>query len=121
MGDDETRVLIVDDEPMILKLIRRVLDAHPSIVIVGEAANGRDALEQWRTLRPDIIILDHLMPALTGVEVAAEVLAEDPDQRIILFTAVSSAATATDIGVSAYVLKNDVSSLPGVIAELTGV
>jgi CheY-like chemotaxis protein len=113
-------VVLVDDEPMILRLLHRVLDSHEHAVVVGEATNGAEALDLWQTLRPDVIVLDHMMPGVTGLEVAEEVLSQAPEQRIILFTAttdVDVADEARSLGITACVPKTDVWSIVGLLRD----
>ena len=62
------RVLIVDDEALARERVRRLLQAEPDIEIVGEAANGREAVEKVRELHPDIVCLDVQMPEMDGFE-----------------------------------------------------
>src|SRR5207248_8567941 len=81
-------ILIVDDEEDMQRLVRAViLEADKGLEIVGEATTGEEAVERWRELRPDIILLDQRMPGMTGIEAAEQILAEEPDQPIILFSA----------------------------------
>jgi len=81
------RVLIVDDEPDLRLLLRTMLSLDPRIEIAGEAGDGGRGLELYRELRPDVLVLDQRMPVLEGLEVAAQVLAEDPAQLIVLISA----------------------------------
>jgi CheY-like chemotaxis protein len=108
----KTTVLVADDEPMILRLLHRLLDSHEHAVIVGEASDGPETLALWRSLSPDVIVLDHMMPGMTGLEVAEQVLSENPDQRIIMFTATARGEIddeAHALGISTLVSKMDVS------------
>src|SRR4051812_8907973 len=112
------RVLIVDDEPHMRELVVHMLGATRHEV-VGEAADGDAALALWREHDPDLIILDHMLPAMSGLEVARIMLAEKPHQPIILFTAFPDRVLfgdAEQVGVAACVAKTDLESLPGVIA-----
>ncbi|MGA7462318.1 MAG: response regulator, partial [Candidatus Korobacteraceae bacterium] len=74
----KTRVLIVDDEPIARRGIRRYLAEHNGIEVVGEAANGISAVEQINQLRPDIVFLDVQMPDLDGFGVIENVEKENP-------------------------------------------
>ncbi len=81
----KTRVLIVDDEPIARRGIRRYLAEHQGIEVVGEAANGIRAVEQINELHPDIVFLDVLMPDLDGFGVIENVEPFDrPCSRIYL-------------------------------------
>ncbi|HMC36594.1 MAG TPA: response regulator transcription factor [Actinomycetota bacterium] len=81
-------VLVVDDEADIRFVVRRMIEGMESETpVVHEASTGDEAIEVWRVLQPDVIVLDQRMPGLSGLETAAKILAEQPAQRIILFTA----------------------------------
>jgi len=70
------RALIIDDEPIARRVLHDELDEFADVVVVGEAANGRDALSLIRSLQPDLILLDLEMPAIGGFEVIAHVKAK---------------------------------------------
>ena len=82
----KTRVLLVDDNPLVRSLVRQVFELHPDFEISGEAENGRDAVEKAENLKPDVIILDLSMPIMTGLDAAPLLRRLLPDTRIILFT-----------------------------------
>jgi len=111
-----TRALIVDDEEDMRFLVRAVIEAaNNGLRVSGEACDGEQALASWREHRPDIVVLDHRMPDMTGLEVAERILAEHPDQRIILFSAYLDAETtaaATALGVDTCLAKTDYGRLP---------
>jgi DNA-binding NarL/FixJ family response regulator len=83
------RVLIVDDQPLLRTGFRMILDAEPDIEVVGEAGDGREAIEAARRLRPDLVIMDIRMPVMDGVE-ATRLLAaagvEHPVRVLVLTT-----------------------------------
>ena len=118
-----TTVLVVDDEEDIRFLIRAVLEGDERLELVGEAADGEEALRTWRSLDgpPDVIVLDNRMPGLTGLEVAAEILRDRPDQIIVLFSAFVDdelRAGADAIGITTCLPKREVAELPDVIRQL---
>jgi DNA-binding NarL/FixJ family response regulator len=80
------RVLIVDDDADIRMLVRIRME-QDAVEVAGEASSGQDGIDQWRTIRPDVVILDHRMPDMTGAEVARTILGEQPDQAIVIFSA----------------------------------
>jgi YesN/AraC family two-component response regulator len=83
-----TTTLIVDDEEDMRVLLRMTIEAaNKGLSVAAEAANGHEALDMWREHRPDVVVLDQRMPDLSGMDVAARILAEAPHQRIILFSA----------------------------------
>ena len=109
-------VLVVDDEPDIRVLIEAVIEAaNEGLVVVGSANNGVEAIQRWREKRPDVILLDHQMPEMSGLDAARAILAEQPDQNIILFSAFLDEDTsrqATALGIRACVAKGDMSRIP---------
>jgi YesN/AraC family two-component response regulator len=109
--------LIVDDESDIRALIRMVVEAaNHGLEVSGEAANGDEALRMWRSDQPVVMILDNRMPDLTGLEVAKQILAERPEQPIILFSAYLDTETveqATQIGIRRCLDKMQIDRLPG--------
>ncbi len=119
-------VLIVDDEFDIRLLLRALLEmAHLDIEVVGEAEDGEDALAMYRALDPptvpDVVILDNRMPGRFGLDVAAEILADEPRQHVVLFSAFLTPglrAEAEQVGVRACVDKTDFEGLPALVAEL---
>src|SRR6266550_1870043 len=81
-------VLVVDDDADIRFVVRRMIEKmEGDAPVVHEASTGDEAIDMWRALRPDVIVLDQRMPGLSGLETAARILAEQPAQPIILFTA----------------------------------
>ena len=111
-----TRALIVDDEEDMRFLVRTVIEAYNhGLQVSGEAENGEQAIEQWRADRPEVVVLDMRMPGLTGLETAERILAESPDQRIVLFSAyldTETTAEATRLGVDLCLAKSDYTRLP---------
>src|SRR5687768_7332564 len=82
------RALIVDDEEDIRFLIRLTIElANEGLAVSDEAATGEDAIARWHEDKPEVIVLDNRMPGMTGLEVAARILDEDPEQSIILYSA----------------------------------
>ena len=123
-----TTILIVDDELDMRMLVRVIIDlANRGWSIVGEAADGVEAVQTWRELNgppvPDVIVLDNRMPELTGLEAAAQILSERPEQRIVLYSAFLDDRVrheAASIGVRECVTKDELSRLPEVIDTLLG-
>jgi DNA-binding NarL/FixJ family response regulator len=108
------RVVIADDDPDILVLLRSLLSLDHRIEVTGEATDGKEALERFTLLHPDVLVLDERMPGMYGLEVAARVLETHPDQAIILCTAYlddSLAANAALLGVRCVLGKKEVSRL----------
>ena len=117
MADTPTvvKVLIVDDERDMRSLLRMLIDeANHGLTVVGEAADGTEAMVEWRRERPTVIVLDNRMPGMSGLEIAEEILRQQPDQPIVLFTAYADRSTvesASDLGVMC-LSKTDLSLVP---------
>jgi CheY-like chemotaxis protein len=117
-------VLIVDDEPDIRFLVRRTVEgSEGALSVVGEASSGDEAIDRWRELQPDALVLDHRMPGLSGLDVAERILAEEPGQIIVLFTAHRDdrlVRRAAELGVRACLAKTDLGRLRATLLVLLG-
>jgi two-component system, NarL family, response regulator len=103
------RILTVDDHPVLREGIAAILTSEPDMVLVAEANNGREALEQFRTHRPDITLMDLQMPVMSGSEAIAAIRKDFPDARIIVLTTYSGdaqAGRAFKAGAYGYLLKS---------------
>ncbi|UCC77023.1 MAG: response regulator transcription factor [Anaerolineales bacterium] len=80
------RVLIADDHAIVREGLRWLLHTEPEMELVGEATDGVDAVSKARSLRPDVIVLDLVMPRMGGIEVISEIKKEMPDARILVLT-----------------------------------
>jgi two-component system chemotaxis response regulator CheY len=80
------KVLIVEDAPFIREMIRDILESHDH-EIVGEAANGLEAIEKYKALKPDIVLMDILMPGMDGLSAITKIIEQDPKARIIVVSA----------------------------------
>jgi DNA-binding NarL/FixJ family response regulator len=104
------RVLVVDDYEPWRRHIESALQACPRWQVVGEAADGLDAVQKAQALQPDLILLDVGLPGLNGIEAARRILALDPDRRILFLSENRSwdiVEAALGVGGPGYVLKSD--------------
>ena len=100
------RALIVDDEPPARARLRRLLEEIPDVSVVGEAANGREALEMCASLEPDVVLLDVRMPGMDGIEAARHLSALDDPPAVIFTTAYDEyAVEAFEAQAVGYLLK----------------
>lgn len=83
---DPIRVLVVDDHPVVRRGIKSLLAEEDDLQVVGEAANGKDAIQQVANLHPDVILMDLVMPEMTGVEAIQHITASYPESRILVMT-----------------------------------
>jgi DNA-binding NarL/FixJ family response regulator len=104
------RILLADDHPIFRFGLSSLLGSHEGWEVCGEAANGRDAVEKCRQLKPDLLILDVCLPILNGLDTARQILKVDPTQAILILTAVDSEQVIRDCleaGVRGWVFKSD--------------
>ncbi|MCX4959170.1 MULTISPECIES: response regulator [Streptomyces] len=80
------RVLIVDDQVMVREGFSVLLNAMDGIEVVGEAVDGREAIEQVAALRPDVVLMDIRMPRMNGLEATREIVAADTDAKVLVLT-----------------------------------
>jgi len=103
------RILSVDDHPMLREGIAAVLAGEPDMLLVAEASNGLEAVEQFRAHRPDVTLMDVQMPEVNGIDAILKIREEFPDARIIVlttYTGDAQAARAFKAGAAGYLLKN---------------
>ena len=109
------RILLADDHPIVRAGVRETLKQIPGVEVVGEANDGREAIELVKSLRPDVALLDISMPGLNGLEATERIVESFPEVRVIILSRHENEEyywCALKIGASGYVLKN------AVIAEL---
>lgn len=102
------RVLAVDDHPLFRNGVAALLASQPDMQLIAEGGNGREAIRQFRTHRPDVTLMDLQMPEMNGLEATIAIRAEFPDARIIVLTTYVGdvqVLRALQAGASAYMLK----------------
>jgi DNA-binding NarL/FixJ family response regulator len=105
----QIRVLAVDDHSLVRQGIAGLIGIQPDMTLVGEASNGRDAIQQFRALRPDITLMDLQMPEMSGIDALLAIRNESPDAKVIVLTTYSGDVQilrALKAGAQAYLLKN---------------
>lgn len=106
---EKTRVLIVDDHPMVAQGIRAVLESYDDIDVVGTLSNGREAIDRVSDLDPDVLLLDLNMPQVNGLAATEIILERRPDTRILILSMHDSPeyiSTALSHGAMGYLLKD---------------
>ena len=104
-----TRVMIVDDHPMVAEGIQSILETYDDITVVATLGNGQEAVDRVRALRPDVILLDLNMPVMGGLTATEILLERAPDSRIVILSMHDSTeyvSTALSHGARGYLLKD---------------
>lgn len=117
-------VLIVDDDRLVSSSLKTILEADPLIHVAGTGESGQQALVLYRKLRPDLLLMDIRMDAMTGLEAASILLPEDPQAKILFLTTFSDdeyIIEALRIGAKGYILKQNFESIvPALKAVYSG-
>ena len=108
-GTSQIRILAVDDHPIVRQGIAGLVGIQSDMVLVGEASNGRDAIQQFRTHHPDITLMDLQMPEMSGIDSLIAIRNEFPNAKVIVLTTYAGDTQilrALKAGAQAYLLKN---------------
>ena len=103
------RILAVDDHPIVREGIAALIAMQADMILVGEASDGREAIQQFRTHRPDVTVMDLQMPEMNGLDALIAIRNEFPDAKIIMLTTYKSdiqIVRALKAGAQGYLLKN---------------
>ncbi|HPJ20731.1 MAG TPA: response regulator transcription factor [Clostridia bacterium] len=109
MTEGKISVMLADDQTLIRDGLKAILKTDRDIVIVSEAANGREAMEKARTFKPDVVLMDIRMPEMDGVEATRQIKSELPGTRVIILTTFDDddyIFKAMGFGASGYLLKD---------------
>lgn len=114
LRDETIRVLLVDDHRVVRDGLYALLSSLEDVVVIGQASDGREAVEMARSLRPDLVLMDFAMPRLNGVEATRQIRAEMPDTQVIglsMYQEPDRAAAMKAAGARAYLSKSDPSDV----------
>jgi DNA-binding NarL/FixJ family response regulator len=104
------RILVVDDHAVVRRGVRSLLESHEGWEVCGEATTGRDAIEQNRHLRPDVVVMDLSLPELNGLDATRQIVKDTPGIEVLVLTMHHSEELARDVlkaGARGYVMKSD--------------
>jgi len=105
----QIRILTVDDHPLLLEGLAAIIQNQPDMVLVGQASNCRDAIQQFRKLRPDVTLMDLRLPDMCGIDGMIAIQTQFPEARIIMMTTFEGdgpVQRALEAGARSYILKN---------------
>jgi DNA-binding NarL/FixJ family response regulator len=108
-NDSPIRILSVDDHPLFRQGIAAIIDCQPDMSLVGAASNGTEAIDAFRSLRPDVILMDLNLPDVSGIEVLTTIREEFPEARVIILTTFErdvEIQRALKAGARGYLLKS---------------
>lgn len=115
------RLIVVDDDRLVVDSLKIILGAQPQIEVVGTGANGNDAVALYAEYAPDIALLDIQMPGRDGLSAAREILERDPAARVVFLTTFSDdeyIVSALKLGARGYLIKTDVAAIPPALAQV---
>ena len=115
------RLIVVDDDRLVVDSLKIILGAQPQIEVVGTGANGDDAVALYAEHAPDIALLDIQMPGRDGLSAAREILERDPAARVVFLTTFSDdeyIVSALKLGARGYLIKTDVAAIPPALAQV---
>jgi DNA-binding NarL/FixJ family response regulator len=104
------RILIADDHAVVRSGLRTILDAHPNLEVVAEAADGKEAVHKAIETTPDIAVIDYSLPLFNGIEVTRQIRAQLPKTEVLIFTMHDNETLIQDVmkvGARGYLLKSD--------------
>lgn len=118
------RVVVVDDDKLVCVALKTILEAEKDISVIGTGHNGKEAIELYNNLKPDILLIDIRMETMTGLEAAESILTKDKQGKILFLTTFSDneyIVKALRIGAKGYIIKQNFESIvPSLRAVLMG-
>jgi len=107
--EKKIRVFLAEDHALVRQGFRRLLEDDPRIEVVGEASTGLSAIEQCAAIKPEVVVMDLLMPEIGGLEATAEILKANSDTKVLILSMYSNPAyvrKAIEVGAKGYILKD---------------
>ncbi len=108
------KVVVVDDDKLVTASLKTILEAEEDITVAGTGNSGREGVELFQSLQPDILLMDIRMEGMTGIEAAEVLLGEEPSRKILFLTTFSDdeyIVKAIRLGAKGYILKQDFESI----------
>lgn len=109
LDESKTRVLIAEDMKLVARILASYINFQPDMEVAGEAGDGREAIEAYEDLAPDVVLMDISMPRLDGIRATREILSTNPDAKVVILTAHENgphAVLAVEAGAKGYMNKD---------------
>jgi DNA-binding NarL/FixJ family response regulator len=115
------RIMVADDNPAIRRCLRGLLDQHADWLVCDEASNGKEAVERFKTTKPDLLVIDFQMPEMNGLDAARRIFALSPRTPILMVTIHTSKQLneeARKVGIRGACAKADINSVVDAVGAL---
>jgi DNA-binding NarL/FixJ family response regulator len=115
------RIMVADDNPAIRRCLRGLLDQHADWLVCDEASNGKEAVERFKTTKPDLLVIDFQMPEMNGLDAARRIFALSPRTAILMVTIHTSKQLneeARKVGIRGACAKADINSVVDAVGAL---
>lgn len=111
MGTDRTiRILVVDDHRFLREAISSIVNSQPDMTVIAEAPNGKVAVQLFPIIKPDVTLMDMMMPEMNGVEAIERIMSDHPEARVVVLSGydfMEEVKSSFEAGARAYVLKEE--------------